>query len=155
VQHQVRVDAALAEQRHRLHQHVHTLEVVELPEERDAVARLPRRREVGHDMVLPDAAIVLEPDALSRDAPSHVALQQELARREEHVDVVQVRLDEPLAEEELLRRYRREALAAAPRRGVCAQLAVGAHHLPVAMADRQVLVQRVEDGDIGEHPPDG
>ena len=39
-------------------------------------------------------------------------------------------------------------------RGVRAQLAVGPQHLAVAMADREVLVQRVEDRRVGEHAPD-
>ena len=145
VQPQVRIDAALTEQRHRLHEHVHALEVVQLPEEGDAIARAVLRRHVGLDVVLADAAVVLEPDAVTGDSPVHVAFEQELARGEEHVHVVEVRLDEALAQEELLRRDRREALVAAARRCVRAELAVGAQHLAVAMADRQELVQRVED----------
>ena len=105
--------------------------------------------------MLADAAVVLEPDAVARDAPLDVALEQELAGREEHVHVVEVRLDEPLAQEEVLRRDRREALVAAPRRSVHAELAVGAHHLAVAVADRQELVQRVEDRRVGKHAPHG
>ena len=46
------------------------------------------------------------------------------------------------------------ALVAAPRRGLQAQLAVeGPHELAVVVADREVLVQRVDDRNVGQQAP--
>ena len=67
----------------------------------------------------------------------------------------EMRLDEPLAQEERLRADLREALVAAARRRLQAQLvAVGAHHLAVAVADRQELVQRVDDRRVRQRAAD-
>ena len=75
-----------------------------------------------------------------------VLLHQLRARRQEAVDVLELALDEALAQEERLLADLGEAFVAAPRRGFVAELgAEAAHHLAVAVADRQELVQRVDD----------
>ena len=58
------------------------------------------------------------------------------------------------AQEERLRRDLGIALVAAPRRGLQAQLAAeGPHQLAVVVADREVLVQRVDDRNVGQQAP--
>ncbi len=114
-----------------------------------AVARVLRSRQCRR------AAAFLEPDLLARYAPVHVALEQEVARRKEQVDLIEVRPDEPLAEEEVLLGAFGEALGAATRRGLQAKRLVhGSHESAVTVADGHVVVQRVDDRRRGQHAAD-
>ena len=110
------VGCGLLQPRHGLQQDLDALVRADLPEEPDPVPRpVLDRNLMGR---LRDATVVLELQPLAGDAPVDVALEQEVARTQELVHVLEVRLDQALAQEEVLRRPVREALVAAPRRGL-------------------------------------
>src|SRR5689334_13671474 len=128
--------------------------MAELAEEADVGRGLGLARVGGPRLRWPPA-VLLDLDPLGIDSPADVLLHQLGARRDEAVDVLELALDEAFAEEERLLADLREAFVAAPRRGLFAALGVeGADHLSIAMADRQELVQRVEDRRVGQHATD-
>src|SRR5688572_12675731 len=108
----------LVDQAHCVQQYLGALEVefARLAEEPEPVtgpvANILRSRQGRR------AAAFLEPDLLARDAPVHVPLEQEVTWCEEEVDLIEVRADEPFAEEEVLLRTLHEALMTATRRGL-------------------------------------
>src|ERR671910_2155032 len=92
------------------------------------------------------ATVVLDDNLLDGDAPIHISIAQEAARGEEEIDQRELLLDEPLANEELLRCDVGEALVTASRRLLRARfLAPDPEHLALSVADRQELMQRVDD----------
>ena len=89
----------------------------------------PRQRRPTHPTV--------KPPAINTRLRSRLALRVRLAAPHHESE---------LEQEELLRRDAGKALVAAGRRGVVAQLgAPRAHHLAAVVADRQQLVERVDD----------
>ena len=134
------------EEAHRVEQHVRALVGVELPEECEPIAR-PHLGCVGHSVGDRHHALRLDLDPVGGEAPGDVLVADVLVRRDEQVDERQVRLDEALSHVEDLGADLGEALVTAARRLLLAQLTLGVapHHLAVAVADRQVLVQGVDD----------
>jgi hypothetical protein len=99
-------------------------------------------------------AVVLLENPARFDAPIQIAVHQEPARRNEEINVLEVGLDELLAQVEVSWRDVREAAVTATWRCFETQLIVnGAHHLTMTVADRQVLVQRVQDCCVRKRAP--
>ncbi len=113
------------------------------------------RGHVGHDVMLADAAVVLEPDAVRAGCPSRRSAPAGTGSAPGTWSTC--------ARCDLMNRSRRKNSCGGisgkhslQRRGeACVHSSpLGPHHLPVAVADRQVLVQRVEDRHIREQAPD-
>src|SRR5207253_1181511 len=100
-------------------------------------------------------AVLLEPDLFFGDAPGNVALAKEMARGEEQVHQGKMGLDKALAHEERLRRDIGKTLMAPPWRLVDTEFLIvdGPHHLPLPVADGQVLMERVYDRHVPERVP--
>ncbi len=133
-------------------EHVDPLVGIELAEEAErGVRRLTL--DLGRRPGAPP--VVLEQDPLARDAPLDEPLEQHGAGGDEQVDEPELRLDEAPAQEEALRGRVGKALVASPRRLVIAEGMVhGPDHLALVVADREELVQRVDDRHAGQRPPD-
>ena len=141
------------EERHRLEQDLDALVRRQLPEETEPVTvlRALDRRRSGRRR----PSILLDNDLVGRKSPFDVPLAQVRAWCDEAVHQREMRLDESLAQEEGLRADLRIALVAASRRLLRARLIVGhTEHLPLSVADRHELVERVDDGRIRQRVPD-
>ena len=135
---------------HRLEQDVNALVGVDLAEEAElrpagVASEVPRGRRL-HRLL----AVLQHHDPVFRQPPADVALAQELARRDEQVDELEVGLDEELAQEEVGGRVLREAPVALVGGGSVAELErAGLDHLAVVVAERPVVVQGYHEAGVG------
>ena len=139
-------DLAPDQEGHCVDKTVQPFAIDQLAEEPKAVPLLARRRGAAAPPAVREASIIDEDDIVFSETPIEVSLEQEMTRRDEAVDMSEMRANPPIPEKEFVGAQVRQAHGATAQAGAIAQaLLARSHHLPVGRTDRNEFVQGVDN----------